>query len=179
MSCYRERVKALSCLVSICLLSTIACGGVKGVDQKADAELASYTAAQAAELPEGAAKSEALIIGVKDAHELVPALLEWEVAKDASGCLRIKKASLKRTGGPSSVEIYDAKITGPTDSACASRLDGSDEKFESVQVSYCFRWNGASNSEKCAYSSGVTLNADKIGVEGKDRAQPAPSSVKR
>jgi hypothetical protein len=150
--------------------------GVSGVDQKAELELGVYAADDAGELPAGTGKSEELLIGSRDAHDLVPALLEWEVAKDASGCLRFKKVSLRRTGGPSSVEIYDVKLAISMDGKCVSRLDGSNETFQKLQVSYCWRWNGAVNDAKCAYSGGVSLNADKVGVEGKDRAKPASST---
>lgn len=161
------------------LLGVVGCGGVKGVDQQTDAELSSWTAPNAADLPAGTAKSEALLIGSKGAHEPVPALLEWETAKDAAGCLRIKKVSLKRTGGPSSVEVYDVKMSPPKDGACGSRLAGKDEEFEMMQVSYCWRWNGASNTANCAYSSSVTLNGDHVGVESMDKASASASSSAR
>ncbi len=143
------------------------------MDQRSDAELGSYEAAKASEWPAGKEKSEALLIGSEGAHELLPVSLAWEVSQDASGCLRIKKASLKRTGGPASVEIYDVKISPSAEEQCQSRLDGSNETFERVQISYCWRWNGAANAAHCAYSGGVTLNADKVGVEGKDKRRGA------
>ena len=175
---HANRLAMKSLVLALCLVPwLVACGGVKGVDQATDAELGRYSGAAA--LPAGAAKSEALMIGTKDAHELIPALLEWEVAKDEKGCLRIKQASLKRTGGPSSAEVYDVKFTPPKDGACGSRLSGKEETFEIVQVSYCWRWNGASNTAACAYSGGVTLNADQVGVESMDKAKAPPSSSAR
>ena len=155
--------------MSLCLLS-IACGRVSGVDQPADADLGGYTADDAADLRGGPIKSEALSIGTKEDGDLVPATLEWEVATDPAGCLRIKHASLRRHGGPTSVEIYDVRFKADANHRCVSRLDEKNETFERIQVAYCWRWNGAANDSPCAYGGGVTLSADAVGVEGSAKA---------
>ena len=158
------RRRWLASLVSM----TVACGRVSGIDQPADADLGGYTADNAADLRGGSIKTAELLVGNKDAAELVPATLEWEVASDPAGCLRIKHAGLRRNGGPTSVEIYDVRFKHDADRPCASRLDGKNELFETIHVLYCWRWNGASNDTPCAYSSALTLSADAVGVEGGD-----------
>ena len=151
--------------------------GVRGVDQKADTELGEYTAANAAELGAGEKKSAELEVGVDESGR-VPMKLEWEVVKDAAGCLRIKRASLRRTGGPTGFELYDVKFTLGNDGRCSTRLDFKQE-FETVYLRYCWRWNGAGNTAKCAYDGAVTLSADEVGVESfnlKGRASASASA---
>jgi hypothetical protein len=161
-------------LVCLAPVSMLGCSRVRGVDQKPDLELGSYTSPNEATLGPGNAFSEVFEIG-SDGMEVVPVKLEWETAKDRAGCLRIKNATLRRTGGPRSTEVYEVKFARSTDRECVNRLDHSQESFERMQISYCWRWNGAVNKVDCAYSAWVTLNGDAVGLE---RRRKHPSSAK-
>lgn len=139
---------------------------VSGVDQDEKAELGEYTAANASELGAGETKRAQLEVGAEQSGR-VPLELEWEVVKDSEDCLRIKRATLRRTGGARDFELYDVKFKPRNERKCVTRLDLG-PKFETIDVSYCWRWNGAPNRAMCAYDGSVAISADAVGAEGAD-----------
>jgi hypothetical protein len=139
---------------------------VSGVDQKSDAVIIDYTVPNRTITTSPSLRSEKLLIGTveKGKDHRVPVLVEWTVDKDNAGCLRFHTVRIVRQGGPTSTEIYNPGVRS-LDPSCTTRLDARDP-FDRISVSYCWRWNGATNKDDCAYSGGFTISADPVGLEG-------------
>jgi hypothetical protein len=167
-------MKAQHALLSV--LIVVGCR-VSGVDQEPNTELGQHSAQAASEIGPGTLRTEEFWVGSEQAEGMVPVKLEWESARAPDGCLRIKRASFVRTGGPRSVEIYDVKFSPFPNPQCVGRLDTPDDKFEHITLSYCWKWNGASNKAPCAYSNVLIINADAVGVEGIKADQKRPGAA--
>lgn len=159
------------------LVALAACGKVSDVNQRPDAIVLDWRT------PSGVhaapSRTEKLLVGSQEKGKdyRVPVTVEWGVQKDDAGCQRVTSVKMTRTGGPTSMEIYGAKAK-PMSPGCATRAAtstkpaASTEPFDSVSVSYCWRWNGASNDDTCAYGGAFTISGDVVGLEGIVDRQP-------
>jgi hypothetical protein len=152
----------------------LAACGVRNVNQDAHAVVVEYTSkhAAAAGAERIGHKDEILVGSIEHGVDhRVPVLVEWTVAKDAAGCLRVQTIKLTRNGGPTDTELYRGEAKAMREE-CASReilRPGSTEPvatFDDALVSYCWRWNGAINAAECAYQGVFTIRADEATVSG-------------
>ncbi len=137
-----------------------------GVDQSSTAVVVDYKTPQPAPGP-ATPHGQEIRVGTTDRGEdhHVPLVVDWSVAADASGCLRVQTIKLVRKGGPTTFEIYKPHVT--LIGGCVTRTtEPTAQKFERFSVGYCYRWNGAATKDDCAYSSGFTISADRDKLEG-------------
>ncbi len=149
-----------------------ACGGVSGVDQAPDAVLLDYRSPLANKDGGKAptAHEKTLEVGVRERGKdhRAPVRVQWTTAQDDAGCLRVQTIKIARTGGPRSTEVYKARAK-PVPGDC---IRAGFDPVEQFSIAFCWRWNGASNKDDCAYENRLNLRADSVGLE--DLPPPAP-----
>lgn len=145
-------------------LSLLGACAAREINQPADAVLLDFRSPFAnppASTSEPRRFREALTFGSADfrGDHRVPAQIEWTVAEDAEGCLRVQTVQIRRSGGPTTTEIYDTKASAQ-DTRCTSRDLSATETFDRVYISFCWRWVGALSDKKCAYGNSFFISAD-------------------
>jgi hypothetical protein len=158
-------------VLALAVASALPSCGVSGVEQDATAVLLDAKLPRAnAEGGASETRRDDILVGSEGEPE-APVHVEWTVAKDSTACLRVQSVKLVRTGGPTTFEIYNAKVKELSDGQCAGTdapvMPGAQPDLaDRVNVSYCWRWNGAANPADCAYSGGFVIHADRPKLEG-------------
>jgi hypothetical protein len=116
-----------------------------------------------------------VVVGT-DEHD-TPVRLEWTTALDGKGCRRVQRVKATRTGGATDFEIYESKATDrPECFEDDFGTPGQVAVYDRVVLSFCYRWKGAVNDDKCAYDEAMTIRGDAIGLEWHGNQSPGSSS---
>jgi hypothetical protein len=120
--------------------------------------------------------TEDVVVG---SDESTPVRLEWTTALDGEGCRRVQRVKATRTGGASDFEIYESRAKDQPE--CFEddfARPGDVAVFDKVVLSFCYRWKGASNDDKCAYEESMSIRGDAVGLEWRAKKDAAAQGVK-
>jgi hypothetical protein len=112
---------------------------------------------------------------VVGSDESTPVRLEWTTALDDEGCRRVARVKATRTGGATDFEIYESTAKGQQAECFVDDFGtpGVSVAYDKVILSFCYRWKGAVNDDKCAYDESMSIRGDAIGLEWRaNRTQP-------
>ena len=103
---------------------------------------------------------------VVGSDESTPVRLEWTTALDGEGCRRVQRVKATRTGGATDFEVYESRVKDQSE--CFEddfATPGEVAVYDKVILSFCYRWKGASNDDKCAYDEAMSIRGDAVGLE--------------
>jgi hypothetical protein len=107
--------------------------------------------------------TEDIVVGTDESS---PVRLDWTTALDSEGCRRVQRVKATRTGGASDFEIYESRAKDQSECFVDDfAAPGTIAVYDRVVLSFCYRWKGASNDDRCAYEEAMMIRGDAVGLE--------------